>query len=259
MNAYYNDKDRFVVRWLRNLLAAGYLPQGDVDDRPIEEVEANDVRGYTQCHFFAGLGGWALALQRAGWPADQPVWTGSCPCQPFSSAGKRQGTIDKRHLWPEWFRLITQCLPPTVFGEQVASPAGRAWLATVRTEMETLGYAFGAADLCAAGVGAPHIRQRLWFVVSGLANTESKNRSIPIQSRGSQQTSIKSRGSSKTYDNEWSGCDWIPCRDGKTRPIEPGTLPLVNGIPFRMGRLRAYGNAIVPAVGAMFVKAYMEI
>ena len=86
MKVYYNDNELFVVQWLRNLIAAGHLPAGDVDERPIQEVQADDLKGYTQCHFFAGIGGWALALQLAGW--DGSVWTGSCPCQPFSTAGK---------------------------------------------------------------------------------------------------------------------------------------------------------------------------
>jgi DNA (cytosine-5)-methyltransferase 1 len=159
---YYNDNDPFVCAWLRNLIAAGHLPAGDVDERSIEEVSPDDVRGYTQAHFFAGIGGWPYALQLAGW--DGPVWTGSCPCQPLSGAGQRKGHADQRHLWPAFHRLIAQCKPPVVFGEQVASKDGREWLAGVRADLEDLGYAVGAADLCAAGVGAPHIRQRLFWV-----------------------------------------------------------------------------------------------
>jgi DNA (cytosine-5)-methyltransferase 1 len=161
---YYNDNDPKMTAWLRELIKQNLIPPGDVDERSIEDVTGADLEGYTQCHFFAGIGGWLEALRLAGWPADRPVWTGSCPCQPFSSAGKRQGTKDKRHLWPEFYRLIAECNPPVVFGEQVASPLGRKWLAGVRADLEALGYAVGAADLCAAGVGAPHIRQRLWWV-----------------------------------------------------------------------------------------------
>lgn len=162
--AYYNEIEPFAAEWLRNLIAEGLIAPGDVDTRSIADVQPDDLRGYTQCHFFAGLGGWSYALRLAGWPDDRPVWTGSCPCQPFSVAGKRKASDDARHLWPEFHRLIAECGPAVVFGEQVTSKLGRTWLAGVRTDLEALAYAVGAADLCAAGVGAPHIRQRLWWV-----------------------------------------------------------------------------------------------
>ncbi len=118
---YYNDNDPQSVAWLKELIAAGLIPPGDVDERSITDVTGSDLKGYTQCHFFAGIAGWPYALSLAGWPVDRPVWTGSCPCQPFSCAGQRKGEKDERHLWPEFFRLIRECRPPVVFGEQVAS------------------------------------------------------------------------------------------------------------------------------------------
>src|SRR5690242_15057774 len=171
--AYYNEIDPYAAQWLRNLIQAGQIAPGDVDERSIVDVRADDLRGYTQCHFFAGIGGWSYALRLAGWPDDRPVWTGSCPCQPFSAAGKRAGFDDTRHLWPAWFRLIRECAPPVVFGEQVASKDGVAWLDTVSTDLEAAGYAFGAADIPAAGVTAPHIRQRLFFVADGPSRHEA--------------------------------------------------------------------------------------
>ena len=161
MAAYYNEFDGFAAEWLRNLVAAGQIAPGDVDERDIREVSADDLDGYQQCHFFAGIGGWSYALRLAGWPDDRPVWTGSCPCQPLSGAGRRQGPADARHLWPAFHRLIAERGPAVVFGEQVAGRLGREWLAAVRADLEHLGYAVGAADLPAASVGAPHIRQRL--------------------------------------------------------------------------------------------------
>jgi len=149
---------------LRALIQGGFIAQGDVDERNIRDVKPTDLRGYTQCHFFAGIGGWSVALRLAGWPDNRPVWTGSCPCQPFSVAGKRRGRRDARHVWPVWCRLIAECQAPIVFGEQVASPLGREWLSGVRSSLEALGRAVGAADLCAASVGAPHIRQRLYWM-----------------------------------------------------------------------------------------------
>jgi len=162
MKTYYNEMDPYPAKWLRNLAEAGEISGGYVDERSIEDVQADELEGYDRAHFFAGIGGWELALRLAGWPADRGVWTGSCPCQPFSQAGKGKGVEDKRHLWPEFLRLITECRPPVIFGEQVASKDGRLWLDGVRSDLEALGYAVGAADMCAASINAPHIRQRLW-------------------------------------------------------------------------------------------------
>jgi hypothetical protein len=136
MRSYYNDNDPFCVEWLKNLIEMKIIADGDVDNRSIQDVTGNDLRGYTQCHFFAGIGGWSYALRLAGVPDDYPVWTGSCPCQPFSVAGKRRGTKDKRHLWPEFRRLIGECRPPLIFGEQVASKDGREWLSGTNPNLQ---------------------------------------------------------------------------------------------------------------------------
>ena len=90
---YYNEFDPYAAQWLRNLIAAGHLPAGEVDERSIVDVQPNDLDGYRQCHFFAGIGGWSLAARLAGWPDDRELWTGSCPCQPFSAAGKGLGGV----------------------------------------------------------------------------------------------------------------------------------------------------------------------
>lgn len=182
MTAYYNEIDPFAAQWLRNLIDAGHIAPGVVDTRSIKEVTANDLKGFTQCHFFAGIGVWSYALRRAGWPDDRPVWTGSCPCQPFSACGKRQGKADERHLFPTWFRLISECRPNVIFGEQVASKDGLGWLDDVRDHLERTEYAFAGFDLCAAGFGAPHIRQRLFWVAD--ADSQFMETSIKCRERG---------------------------------------------------------------------------
>lgn len=90
MTAYYNEIDPFAANWLRNLSDAGLIAKGVVDERSIVDVTPADLVGFTQCHFFAGIGGWSYALRLAGWPDEREVWTGSCPCQPFSTAGARE-------------------------------------------------------------------------------------------------------------------------------------------------------------------------
>lgn len=164
MTAYYNEIDAYAAQWLRNLIVGGHIAPGDVDERSIVDVHADDLAGYTQCHFFAGIGGWSLAARMAGWPDDRPIWTGSCPCQPFSSAGRGLGTADERHLWPAFFDLIRACRPAVVMGEQVAAAVGKSWLDGVCADLEGIGYAVGAAVVPACAVDAPHRRDRLWFV-----------------------------------------------------------------------------------------------
>ena len=198
MTAYYNENDPYAAQWLRNLIAAGHIAPGEVDERDIRDVRPDDLKHFAQCHFFAGLAVWSLALRNAGWDDSRPVWTGSCPCQPFSAAGEGAGVADERHLWPAWHHLIGECRPPVVYGEQVASKAGLGWLDLVQADMEGTGYAFGAADLCAASagedakgricykdntfewkrivIGAPHIRQRLYWVAERSEHAESDGR-----------------------------------------------------------------------------------
>ena len=176
MSAYYNEHDPYAAQWLRNLIAAGHIAPGEVDERSILDVKPSDLAGFTQCHFFAGIGVWSYALRRAGWPDDRSVWTGSCPCQPFSVAGMAGGFSDERHLWPAWFHLIEQRRPGVVFGEQVEAAIRHGWLDLVQSDMEGIGYAFAAAGIPAAGVGAPHIRQRLWFVADALERGRHQGR-----------------------------------------------------------------------------------
>jgi DNA (cytosine-5)-methyltransferase 1 len=311
MTSYYNEIDPHAAQWLRNLIAAGHLPAGDVDERSINDVRPSDLAGYVQCHFFAGIGGWAYALRLAGWPDDRPVWTGSCPCQPFSVAGTGAGFADERHLWPAWFHLIEQCRPVVIFGEQVEAAIRHDWLDLVHADLEGAGYSVGAGCLPAASVGAPHQRQRLWFVAdtervheqqwaekigkaelvgrgapssmayahmpehngrhasggeqsvynerdastSGMA--DSRRTGLERREREPERTPEFSAGAGGVAVSPWSELEWLPCTDGKTRPTRPGLFPLAHGVSGRMGRLRAYGNAIVPQVAAEFIAAYL--
>lgn len=162
--ALYNENDPKAAAWLRELIRQGHIADGKVDERSIEDLEPSYVKEFTQFHAFAGIAGWSKALRQSGWPDDRPVWTGSCPCQPFSQAGKGNGFADERHLWPAFHWLIKQCEPDTVFGEQVAEEAGLTWFDTVSNDLENEGYTVGAAVTSASMLGAPHQRKRLYFV-----------------------------------------------------------------------------------------------
>jgi DNA (cytosine-5)-methyltransferase 1 len=317
--AYYNEIDEYAARWLRNLIERGLIADGDVDTRSIADVTPNDVKGYTQCHFFAGIGGWSAALRRSGvWPDSRPVWTGSCPCQPFSLAGKQGGFDDERHLWPHWQWLISQCRPAVVLGEQVASAA--QWLRLVRGDLEALGYAVGAMPIQAASAGADHLRDRFWFVANGgcqrrqqvgrsafahegeyagrsangdhflagdgeidmgisncggwsqrqQATTSVGYRNSIISAGGNMEyaESIAERESDYESDTLADGgqawaisggagdhFEWVIGADGKARRVKSGIRLLAHGVPARVAKLRAFGNAIDPRPAAQFIKA----
>ncbi|MGK6796188.1 DNA cytosine methyltransferase [Serratia marcescens] len=333
--AYYNEIDPYAAQWLRNLIAAGHIAPGDVDERSIEDVKPDDLRNYTQCHFFAGIGVWSYALRNAGWPDDKPVWTGSCPCQPFSAAGKGSGFDDERHLWPAFHWLIGECRPQHVFGEQVASGNANAWFDLVQADLEAMDYAFGLVPFPSAGVGAPHIRDRAYWVAhanntglegragvpersaqftagarslaDGVADTASERlhgrganeegyggNSPRIESErfcdvgrladaegvgrtngatqsgsgnpifGAAPEVVRVRDSGTTdrtcpTNGFWRSADWLFCRDEKWRPVRPGSFPLADGATARVGRLRAYGNAINAEAAKVFVRSALEV
>lgn len=277
---FYNEFDPAWARRLRGLCEFGAIPQGVVSDADIRTLTpTKDVESYTQAHFFAGIGGWAEAFRIAGWPSDIHTWTGSCPCQPFSVAGKRKGFDDDRHVWPAWRGLIRDVRPSIVFGEQVSGAGGIEWFTRVRDDLEALGYAVGACDIPACSVGAPHRRQRLFFVAyasgsglekraGGLEQTLS-NAAIKGGLPGALGDTTRERcaqvGSVLTGPALWAPwADWTvaECLDGKARriPTEPAFQPLAHGIPQRerVELLRGFGNAIVPQVAATFVGWAME-
>ncbi len=365
MTAFYNEIDPYAAQWLRNLIAAGHIAPGVVDERSIEDIHPHELTQYTQCHFFAGVGVWSYALRLAGWPDDKPVWTGSCPCQPFSTAGEGRGMDDERHLWPTFQYLIQRQSPAIVFGEQVASKDAEPWLDLVQSDLEAMGYAFGCIPFPSAGVGAPHIRDRNFWVghaggaglqgFSGASTERGQSGRLTAQPTGHFAPSGAAYGLADSDDNRhdaqsgrgrkaeggeaengsnvgiprefigtsssvliglahadsggreevrnsftetggdgpvrndeptagqspsretngfWANADWLFCRDGKWRPVEPGTCPLVNGPAGRLGhlqpgygrfyrrnrtgRLKGYGNAINAQAAKIFIECVME-
>ena len=300
---YYNEIDPHAAEWLRELIAQGSLPAGYVDERSIVDVRAEDLEGYRQCHFFAGIGAMARAVMDAG-HADTPgLWTGSCPCQPFSAAGNNKGIEDERHLWPAFFRLIEACRPAVVIGEQVASaaaigkvatkagaaPVGQStWIDHVFDDLEGARYACAADVRAAVSVGAPNIRLRLYFVACRLADAsdtglEGYGRSEEVGGAQGRQESPGHGAAHSEPDGtdpvngSWAGADWLFCRDGKWRPVEPGLEPLVDGAATGVGsggdpgveecrrtkearqmRLKGYGNAVNLPQATVFVAAALR-
>ena len=244
---------------------------------------SRDTTSATSSTVFSGA-----SCPQAGRLGDRPLWTGSCPCQPFSSAGKQEGFQDERHLWPAFFRLIKECKPPVVFGEQVAAAVGKGWLDIVQGNLEQEGYASGALVFGPHSLGGPHIRQRIYWWgdlaygrLSHPAGTRlegSARKGVPEQAgvlldderNGGEegQAGIRpadrgadGRGEGKALSrrsNFWESCEWLPFTDGKRRPVEPGTFPLAARVPQRVGRLRGYGNALCVPVAREFIESYME-
>jgi DNA (cytosine-5)-methyltransferase 1 len=225
MTSYYNEIDPYAAQWLRNLIDAGHIAPGDVDERSIVDIDADDLRGYTQCHFFAGIGGWSLALRLAGWPDDRPVWTGSCPCQILSSAARGRNVADD--LWPVWLPLIAAKRPREIFGEQVAHKG--AWLDRLCDDLDPLGYEIGAAVLPAVSIGKDHTRPRIYFV--GHADRDRK--------------------SGMRINGEMARLSWDRS--------EPGGLVPSDGLSSRMAVFSAFGNAIVPQVAAEFIMSVSDM
>lgn len=247
MVAYYNEINAYAAAWLRNLIADGHIAPGDVDERSIVDVKADDLIGYTQCHFFAGLGGWSYAARLAGWPDDRELWTGSCPCQPFSTQGKRTGFQDERHLWPFWRNLIAKRRPAAVSGEQVANAS--KWLEAVRRDLVEMGYAVGAIPIEAASAGGYQRRDRYWFV-AGLESAHDW-RSIDEESPGQEPEFRGGVLASHDSGREGSIAGWvIP---------DTGIPTLAHEIPARLDQYRAIGNSIDPYIAAEVIGAYMEI
>lgn len=227
MAAYYNEINPYAAQWLRNLIAAGHIADGDVDERSIADVRPDDLRPYTQCHFFAGIGAWSYALRLAGWPDDKPVWTGSCPCQPFSVAGQGKGTSDERHLWPVWYELIKECQPTVIFGEQVEAAIRHGWLDLVQDDLESSGYTFGAICLPAACTGAPHIRQRLWFVADSRSERCDPGRHTDAEYDGNQFTAsgqVSLGRLANTNSSEYPWCMDRPTQECRTGFADSSTL-----------------------------------
>ncbi|MCP3683123.1 MAG: DNA (cytosine-5-)-methyltransferase [bacterium] len=208
------------------------------------------------------------------------IVTGGYPCQPFSIAGSQRGEKDKRHLWPDMFRIVKECKPTWVIGENVSGHI-KLGLDTVLQDLESEGYSVRAFSISASSVGANHQRERVWIIAhSNMENTRQHGRRIEstwdtesIGPRTSEETerspnSDKVNGSSEraslvgeSSDTNSQGLQGRrseqQLRKNETeRPTswdswwesEPSVGRVANGIPHRVDRLKGLGNSLVPAI-----------
>ena len=285
---WFNEIDPAACAVLRHC-----YPGAVVIERSIKDLTPDDVAGPGRRHFFAGAGLWEAAARFASWPDERDLWSASCPCQPFSAAGKGLGTGDPRHLWPDLFRLVRAVRPARIVGEQVSGAAGYGWFDGVRADLEAEGYACRAVDIPACAVDAPHQRNRIYWV--SLADADDRGRrGRPENALGLQERRNASEwaveplvhtecaglegldrdgdvvgrpgrlgpyaaGSAAAPDGSfWSGAEWIGCADGKSRRAKPGLRLLVDGMAGRADLWRLAGNSIVAPIAAEVLKALLE-
>jgi len=280
----YNDNDPFAAEWLRQLITLGQIPEGHISEKSIHDIDPAELLGFDRCSFFAGIGGWDYAARLAGIPDDHPMWYASLPCQPFSNAGKRKGFEDERHLWPVFFDLVKAARPPIIFGEQVAAAIRHGWLDRIFDDLERIGYACRAAVVPACGVGAPHIRSRLWWAAwlaedpaslgrRGRDHGDPAREGREIQTPGlgahgglpdAYAAGRREHGGGVAVPTQharpWDSWRPILCLDGKLRriprdihplvrkpiPAQPGFQSRADGLPRGMGSSGLDGASEIP-------------
>lgn len=193
------------------------------------------------------------------------ILTGGFPCQPYSSAGKRRGKEDERHLWPEMLRAIREIKPQWVVGENVRGLVnwnGGLVFDEVQLELETEGYEVQPFLLPAAGLNAPHRRDRIWFVAHSNGSNdrresgedESKSGEERVQERHEVRQSIEpsevrdasnsngtmregrpernqSEKRSKSNDQQFRRCGKLPQSNFEKFPSKPSLCGGDDGLP----------------------------
>ena len=218
------------------------------------------------------------------------IITGGYPCQPFSIAGSQLGEKDKRHLWPDMFRIVKECKPTWVIGENVSGHI-KLGLDTVLQDLESEGYSTRAFSISASSIGANHQRERVWVIghadvedtrqhVRGIESSwdtkslrprtseETEWATNPDQINGSGQGAEAMGESSDTYSQRLQGrrSEQQLQKDETERPsswerwwqFEPDVGRVANGVPQRVDRLKGLGNSLVPAIPYMIGHSILE-
>jgi DNA (cytosine-5)-methyltransferase 1 len=163
--------------------------------------------------------------------------SGGFPCQPFSSAGLKRGTADDRFLWPEMFRLVSELRPDWVLAENVAGFVGMA-LEGCAADLEGVGYTVRAFMVPACAVGAPHRRDRIFVVAHAEQGRRAQLRHLGRARRVPQ----------------------LPAWDAEGKGVpEPGLRGVADGVPGRVDRLNALGNAVMPQQAYPFLQAIADV
>jgi len=264
---------------------------------------------------FSGIGGFSIGLEKAGfetvafceiedypravlrrhWP-DIPIYrdvkqltgeqlradgiipdviVGEYPCQPFSLAGVRRGEEDDRHLWPEVRRLVKEIRPAWCIFENVAGHITMG-LDKVLSDLEAEDYSTRTFIIPAAGVDAPHRRDRVWIVANTRHQPRRNSISGSVRGNGAGQYAERKRSNeaaeiarpsetpktladtnSKRPQGEWAKrhdvesfglCSGETPRQANFWPTEPDVGRVADGVSNRSHRIKALGNAVVPQI-----------
>ena len=171
---------------------------------------------------------------------------GGFPCQPFSVAGEQKGKEDDRYLWPEFSRVVGEFKPRWVLAENVPGILSIA-ADDICRDLERQDYEVGIWDYEALSIGAPHRRERIFFVAHSRCSLLQRS----VKQRTLQNEAEE--GTSHISERPSSTCGLY----GQWEP-EPRVDRMVNGLSHRMDRLRALGNSVVPQQVYPLFKAIME-
>lgn len=245
MNALYTDNDSFCCKVLRARVADGGLPVGDVLEKNIEEVKADDLAGYEQIHLFAGIGGFGLACKLAGWEGS--LLTGGFPCQDISLSGPGAGLSGERSgLWREMVRTIRLVRPRHVIVENVAALLGRG-MGRVLGDLAESG---ADAEWNSLPTGFPfgHRRERTFIVADFMRSRLSQWGNTGSLARNGESVFTRERFASFL-------ASVIPLEKWQDRPLLGRGI---SRIPHRAHRIKALGNAIVPQVAEEIMRAIKD-
>jgi DNA (cytosine-5)-methyltransferase 1 len=215
------------------------------------------------------------------------IITGGYPCQPFSVAGRKKGEDDPRHLWPEYFRLVKECRPTWVIGENVSGHI-KLGLDTVITDLESEDYAVRPFSISASSIGANHQRERVWIVANSRRprgpwselreENENETRKENAHQFERSSSTLKSNVANPSSSRRETGLSEERYREERNTEefnndsdrhrgwqrennwaVEPDVGRVAYGIPKRVDRLKSLGNSLVPQIPYYIGKTILEV